>query len=175
MAGWLGLRPGWLGLRPGWRGLRPGWLGLRPGWLAQRGGTDERTENLPILQDFVPYRGRCPKREKEIEKESTEFWKEISHSIRRIHRKIADYESDLQKKKNKLHALHRQLDQVPTFSPADFGPKGTHNVQGWRQRRDALTSTSDLNSAGVDASTQYDPPPIDDEAAFSLAPLSSGD
>ena len=23
--------------------------------------TDERTENLPILQDFVPYRGRCPK------------------------------------------------------------------------------------------------------------------
>ena len=21
---------------------------------------DERTENLPILQDFVPYRGRCP-------------------------------------------------------------------------------------------------------------------
>ena len=21
-----------------------------------------RTENLPILQDFVPYRGRCPKR-----------------------------------------------------------------------------------------------------------------
>ena len=22
---------------------------------------DGRTENLPILQDFVPYRGRCPK------------------------------------------------------------------------------------------------------------------
>ena len=22
--------------------------------------TDVRTENLPILQDFVPYRGRCP-------------------------------------------------------------------------------------------------------------------
>ena len=22
--------------------------------------TDGRTENLPILQDFVPYRGRCP-------------------------------------------------------------------------------------------------------------------
>ena len=48
------------------------WLGLRPGWMAQMGGgggrtnewtnkrTDKRTENLPILQDFVPYRGRCP-------------------------------------------------------------------------------------------------------------------
>ena len=23
--------------------------------------TDVRTENLPILQDFVPYGGRCPK------------------------------------------------------------------------------------------------------------------
>ena len=22
--------------------------------------TDEQTENLPILQDFVPYRGPCP-------------------------------------------------------------------------------------------------------------------
>ena len=30
------------------------------GWTD--GMTDERTENLPILQDFVPYRGRCPKR-----------------------------------------------------------------------------------------------------------------
>ena len=52
------------GFRPGWLGLRPGWLGLRPGWMAQGGGTygrtNERTENLPILQDFVPYRGRCP-------------------------------------------------------------------------------------------------------------------
>ena len=47
----------------GWLGLRPGWLGLKPGWMAQRGGgrTNERMENLPILQDFVPYRGRCPK------------------------------------------------------------------------------------------------------------------
>ena len=24
--------------------------------------TYEQTENLPILQDFVPYRGRCPRR-----------------------------------------------------------------------------------------------------------------
>ena len=60
-SGWLA---GWLGLRPSWLGLRPGWLGLRPGWMAQGGGTDGRTngrtENLPILQDFVPYRGRCP-------------------------------------------------------------------------------------------------------------------
>ena len=38
--------------------------------MAQRGGQTDirtdvrtyvRTENLPILQDFVPYRGRCPK------------------------------------------------------------------------------------------------------------------
>ena len=27
------------------------------------GWTDERTKILPILQDFVPYRGRCPKRQ----------------------------------------------------------------------------------------------------------------
>ena len=26
--------------------------------------TDERMEFLPILQDFIPYRGRCPKRKK---------------------------------------------------------------------------------------------------------------
>ena len=47
-------------------GFRHGWLGLRPGWMAQRvewtgGQTKEQTENLTILQDFVPYRGRCPK------------------------------------------------------------------------------------------------------------------
>ena len=29
--------------------------------------TNERTENLPILQDFVPYRGRCPKRERHLQ------------------------------------------------------------------------------------------------------------
>ena len=29
---------------------------------------DKRTENLPILQDFVPYRGRCPKKEKRKKK-----------------------------------------------------------------------------------------------------------
>ena len=62
-------RPGWLGLRPGWLGLKPGWLGLSPGWMAQREErmdvwtderTNRRTENLPILQDFVPYQGHCP-------------------------------------------------------------------------------------------------------------------
>ena len=41
-------------------GFRPGWLGLWPGWMVQRGEwMDERpngqTENLPILQDFIPY------------------------------------------------------------------------------------------------------------------------
>ena len=56
------VRPGWLGFRPGWLGLRPGWLSLRPGWMALRGDgrTNKRTENLPIIQDFIPYRGRCP-------------------------------------------------------------------------------------------------------------------
>ena len=39
----------------------PLWASGLAGW--PRGGngrTDGRTENLPILQDFVPYRGRCP-------------------------------------------------------------------------------------------------------------------
>ena len=60
---------GFHGERQGRLGLRHGWLGLRPGWLAgPEGGTDRQTdkqtngqtENLPILQDFVPYWGRCP-------------------------------------------------------------------------------------------------------------------
>ena len=56
-----GFRPFWLGLRPGWLGFRPAWLGLRPGWMAQRGEwTNRLTENVPILQDFVPYQGGCP-------------------------------------------------------------------------------------------------------------------
>ena len=87
-----GLRPSQAGLRASQAGLRARQAGLRasqPGlkgseaclagseaWLdgskaclagswALEGGngrTDERTENLPILQDFVPYRGRYPKR-----------------------------------------------------------------------------------------------------------------
>ena len=49
------------GFRPGWLGFRPAWLGLRPGWMAQRGEwTNRLTENVPILQDFVPYQGGCP-------------------------------------------------------------------------------------------------------------------
>ena len=46
-----------------------GWASGLAGW--PRGGnsrTYERTENLPILQDFVPYRGRCPKRERKRRK-----------------------------------------------------------------------------------------------------------
>ena len=31
------------------------------------GRKDEQTEFLPILQDFVPYRDRCPKKQKSIE------------------------------------------------------------------------------------------------------------
>ena len=60
------LRPAWLALRPDWLDLRPAWLALRP-W---RGGTDGRTdgrtdvrtdgrmENIPILQDSIPYRAQ---------------------------------------------------------------------------------------------------------------------
>ena len=33
------------------------WAWFRRGW---GGWTDGQTEFLPILQDFVPYRGRCP-------------------------------------------------------------------------------------------------------------------
>ena len=41
--------------------FRPAWLGLRPGWMAQRGEwTNRLTENVSILQDFVPYQGGCP-------------------------------------------------------------------------------------------------------------------
>ena len=66
------MRPGWLALRPAWLALRPDWLSLRPAWLAlgpsrgermdgqMDGRTDRLMENLPILQDFAPYRGRCP-------------------------------------------------------------------------------------------------------------------
>jgi len=67
LAGCLGLRPGWLGPRPDWLDLSPGWLGLSPGW--PRGGdgrTNRSMENLPILQNFVPYRGRCPKTGKNL-------------------------------------------------------------------------------------------------------------
>ena len=50
-------------LRASQRGLMAGGGGdVRTDvWMDER--TDKRTENLPILQDFVPYRGRCPKRE----------------------------------------------------------------------------------------------------------------
>ena len=82
--GWLALRLGWPALRPGSLARRPAWQALRPAWLALRHSrgertdgrtdgqtygrtdvqtyrhTDGRAENLPILQDFVPYRGRCP-------------------------------------------------------------------------------------------------------------------
>ena len=42
------------------------WLAEPQAWLdGPEGGdkeTDVRTENIPILQDFVPYWGRCPKK-----------------------------------------------------------------------------------------------------------------
>ena len=59
-----GLRASQQGLRASWRGLGASQQGLR---ASQRGDvrtdrrTDGRTEFLPILQDFVPCRGRCPK------------------------------------------------------------------------------------------------------------------
>ena len=62
--------------------LRPSQPGLRPSQTAKpqarwpRGGdgrmdrrTKEHSENLPILQDFVPYRGRCPKKRSDTQKQ----------------------------------------------------------------------------------------------------------
>ena len=51
------LMPAWLALRPDWLGLRPAWLALGP----SMGGLTGGQMNLPILQNFVPHRGRCPK------------------------------------------------------------------------------------------------------------------
>ena len=69
-----GLRPSQPGLRPSQPGLRPSQPGLRlrktarpqasglAGWASGQMyvRTDGCRENLPVLQDFVPYRGRCP-------------------------------------------------------------------------------------------------------------------
>ena len=64
-ASWEGLRASWEGPKAGWEGPKASWEALRASWEAPGGGringrTDKRTEFLPILQDFVPYRGRCP-------------------------------------------------------------------------------------------------------------------
>ena len=45
-------QPGLRAFQPGLRASHPGLRASQPGW----GGTDGRTENLPILQDFLPYR-----------------------------------------------------------------------------------------------------------------------
>ena len=50
-----------------WIGLRPGWESLKASQEERNGCTDGRTENLPILQDFVPNRGRCPASTKETQ------------------------------------------------------------------------------------------------------------
>ena len=45
------------------KALRPLWLASDPSYRASyplQLAKDGRTEFLPILQDFVPYRGRCP-------------------------------------------------------------------------------------------------------------------
>ena len=66
---WLAGPQNWLsGIKA--RLARPqAWLAGPQAWRNGPGGDVrmnrrmyERTENLPILQDFVPYRGRCPKR-----------------------------------------------------------------------------------------------------------------
>ena len=54
----LGSEPAWLALRPDLLGLRPACLTLGPSRekVGQADGrTYRRTDNLPILQDFVPY------------------------------------------------------------------------------------------------------------------------
>ena len=66
---WLDPRPDWLAITPGWVVLRSGWLAMKPDWLALRlspkawlawSRAKGRTD-VPILQDFVPYRGRFRK------------------------------------------------------------------------------------------------------------------
>ena len=67
-ASWEGLRASWEGPKASWEGPKASWEALRASWEAPGGGTDKRTDErtdgrtefLPILQDFVPYRGRCP-------------------------------------------------------------------------------------------------------------------
>ena len=62
-ASWEGLRASWEGPKASWEGPKASWEALRASWEAPGGDgrTNGRTEFLPILQDFVPYRGRCPK------------------------------------------------------------------------------------------------------------------
>ena len=52
-------------LRPAWLALRSGWQGLRPAWL-----------DLPILQDFVPFWGRCPKETQNRPKRIFQPWRQ---------------------------------------------------------------------------------------------------
>ena len=53
---WLALRHGWLALGPKER--HNGIDKLVDKWMDEQ--IDQWTENLPILQDFVPYRSRYP-------------------------------------------------------------------------------------------------------------------
>ena len=73
-ASWEGPRASWEGPKASWEGPKASWEALRASWEAPGGDgrTDERTEFLPILQDFVPYRGRCPKRKKEKDESKKE-------------------------------------------------------------------------------------------------------
>ena len=41
------------------------------------GQMDEQTKNLPILQDFIPYRGRCPKNGQKGQIEGADVTKDI--------------------------------------------------------------------------------------------------
>ena len=75
MAGWLAGPQAWLAEPQAWLAGPQAWLAGPQAWLAgpqawldgPEGGDgqtnvrmDGQTENLPILQDFVPYWGRCP-------------------------------------------------------------------------------------------------------------------
>ena len=61
---WLAGPHTWLSGPQTWLAGPQAWLAGPQAWLAgpeggTNGWTNERTENLPILQDFVPYWGRC--------------------------------------------------------------------------------------------------------------------
>ena len=68
LAGWLAGPQAWLAGPQAWLAGPQARLAGLQAWLAgPEGGTDGcrdvHKENLPILQDFIPYRGRCQKRQ----------------------------------------------------------------------------------------------------------------
>ena len=56
---------------------------------------DKRTDNLPFLQDFVPYRGRCPKRERENSSTDTNYKHRENPSSKPIEKNALNDQTDI--------------------------------------------------------------------------------